>query len=207
MATTNSCSRPRGEVAGGACAGCWHSRSAEFRLRGQSSHKRLRPPGASGRRLSENTPAGLRPSISNAIVFNVEGATRNEPPGTTHKRHMPGTGIVWVTASGSIDLQLAAAGRAIRVVARDQLGSSPPRRLQEAVKKRGEATGPSPVDRRKSGRAIQIASDARAMPLAVTVTRAGANDGCQTHKVLAAMVVRPPAPEVPTDTTDRRGKR
>jgi hypothetical protein len=40
------------------------------------------------------------------------------------------------------------------------------------------------------------------MPPAVTVTEAGANDGCQTHKVLAALVVRPPAPEVPTDTPD-----
>ena len=44
------------------------------------------------------------------------------------------------------------------------------------------------------------------MPLAVTVTAAGANDGCQTHKVLAALVVRPPAPEVPTDTPDDRGR-
>jgi transposase len=42
--------------------------------------------------------------------------------------------------------------------------------------------------------------------LAVTVTRAGANDGCQTHKVLAALVVRPPAPAVPTDTPDPRGR-
>jgi hypothetical protein len=44
------------------------------------------------------------------------------------------------------------------------------------------------------------------MPLAVVVTRAGANDGCQTHKVLAALVVRPPAPEVPTETPDERGR-
>jgi len=44
------------------------------------------------------------------------------------------------------------------------------------------------------------------MPLAVTVTAAGANDGCQTHKVLAALVVRPPAPEVPADTPDARGR-
>ena len=44
------------------------------------------------------------------------------------------------------------------------------------------------------------------MPLAVTVTAAGANDGCQTHKVLAALVVRPPAPEVPSDTPDERGR-
>jgi hypothetical protein len=44
------------------------------------------------------------------------------------------------------------------------------------------------------------------MPLAVMVTKAGANDGCQTHKVLAALVVRPPVSEVPTDTPDERGR-
>ena len=44
------------------------------------------------------------------------------------------------------------------------------------------------------------------MPLAVTVTPAGANDGCQTHKVLAALVVRPPEPQAPTDTPDVRGR-
>lgn len=42
------------------------------------------------------------------------------------------------------------------------------------------------------------------MPLAVTVTKAGANDGCQAHKVLAALVVRPAAPEAPVDTPDAR---
>ena len=44
------------------------------------------------------------------------------------------------------------------------------------------------------------------MPLAVVVTRAGAADGCQTHKVLAALVARPPTPQVPTDTPDERGR-
>lgn len=44
------------------------------------------------------------------------------------------------------------------------------------------------------------------MPLAVVVTTAGANDGCQTHKVLAALVVRPPAPEVSTERPDERGR-
>ena len=43
------------------------------------------------------------------------------------------------------------------------------------------------------------------MPLAVTVTPAGANDGCQTHKVLAALVVQPPEPEAATTTPDERG--
>jgi transposase len=44
------------------------------------------------------------------------------------------------------------------------------------------------------------------MPVAVTVTAAGANDGGPTHKVRAARVVRPPEPEVPTDTPDVRGR-
>lgn len=42
------------------------------------------------------------------------------------------------------------------------------------------------------------------MPLGVTVTPAGANDGCQTHKVLAALVVDPPRPETPVGTPDPR---
>jgi transposase len=44
------------------------------------------------------------------------------------------------------------------------------------------------------------------MPLGVVVTRAGANDGCQTHKVLAPLVVKPPAPERPADPPDERGR-
>jgi transposase len=44
------------------------------------------------------------------------------------------------------------------------------------------------------------------MPLAVTVTAAGANDGCQTHKVLAALVVRPPEPERASPSPDERGR-
>src|SRR5262245_31625143 len=35
------------------------------------------------------------------------------------------------------------------------------------------------------------------MPLGVVVTGANANDGCQTEAVLQALVVRPPAAEVP----------
>lgn len=42
------------------------------------------------------------------------------------------------------------------------------------------------------------------MPLAVTVTKAGANDGCQTHKVLAALVIAPPPPETPVADPDVR---
>jgi len=42
------------------------------------------------------------------------------------------------------------------------------------------------------------------MPLGVVVTGANANDGCQTEVVLAALVVQPPAPEVPVPEVDVR---
>src|SRR5512143_4218106 len=77
---------------------------------------------------------------------------------------------------------------------RNQLGSGSPRRLQEAGKKRGSQTGPSPVDRGKSGTALQLACDGRAMPLGVVVTPANTNDGCHTQELLAVLVVPPPAP-------------
>src|SRR5436853_2312232 len=92
---------------------------------------------------------------------------------------------------------LEASRRTLRAVAWYQLGSSPPRRLQEAVKKGGEETGPSPVDRRKFGTAIHVASDAYGMPLGAVITGANANDGVQTQAVLEALVVKPPPAEVP----------
>ena len=70
-------------------------------------------------------------------------------------------------------------------------------------KKGGQSTGPSPVDRGKSGTASHVACDNRCMPLGVTVTKAGANDGCQTHKVLAAMVVKAPL-DLPFEAIDPR---
>jgi transposase len=42
------------------------------------------------------------------------------------------------------------------------------------------------------------------MPLAVTVTKAAANDGCQAEEVLSRLVVRPPEPEVPAKEIDPR---
>ena len=42
------------------------------------------------------------------------------------------------------------------------------------------------------------------MPLGVTVTKASANDGCQTEDVLKSMVVRPPPAEVPVEHPDAR---
>ena len=89
--------------------------------------------------------------------------------------------------------------------ARHQLGSDPPRRLQEAVKKGGEETGPSPVDRAKSGTALHLACDSRAMPLGVVVTGANANDGVQTQKVLESLVIKPPTAEQPVAVVDERG--
>src|SRR6185312_13363117 len=71
---------------------------------------------------------------------------------------------------GLLSHGLATAGATLRATARHQLGSSPTRRLQEAVKKRGEDTGPSPVDRRKCGTAIHVASDAYGMPLGAVIT-------------------------------------
>src|SRR5262245_48001345 len=92
---------------------------------------------------------------------------------------------------GLLPHRLATIGRTLRAAARHQLGSSPPRRLQEAVKKGGEATGLSPVDRRKSGAAIHVASDAYGLPLGAVITGANANDGVQTQAVLESLVVRP----------------
>jgi transposase len=62
-------------------------------------------------------------------------------------------------------------------------------------KKGGEQTGPSPVDRGKSGTALHLACDNRAMPLGVVITGANANEGCQAQDLLKALVVGPPAPE------------
>jgi len=42
------------------------------------------------------------------------------------------------------------------------------------------------------------------MPLGVVVTRANANDGCQTEAVLQAMVRQPPLPDVPVQQPDPR---
>src|SRR5205085_1263377 len=80
-----------------------------------------------------------------------------------------------LAGTGLLPRGLAAAGPTLRPAARRQLGSGPARRLQEAVKKGGEDTGPSPVDRRKCGTAIHMASDAYGMPLAAVVSAANVN--------------------------------
>jgi hypothetical protein len=76
--------------------------------------------------------------------------------------------------------------------------------VKKPSKKRGADTGPSPVDRRKCGTAIHVASDANGMPLGAVVTAANVNDSTQTQAVLEALVVRPPAAAVPVPKPDPR---
>jgi transposase len=60
------------------------------------------------------------------------------------------------------------------------------------------------VDRRKCGTAIHIASDTYGMPLAAVVSAANVNDSVETQAVLQALVVKPPAAEVPVAQPDPR---
>jgi len=60
------------------------------------------------------------------------------------------------------------------------------------------------VDRRKCGTAIHVASDAYGMPLGAVVSAANVNDSVETGAVLASLVVRPPAAEVPVPQPDPR---
>src|SRR5215475_1336558 len=101
----------------------------------------------------------------------------------------PAQGLV---GPGRLSGRLEPTGSPLCSPAGDQLGRGIAGRLQEACKKRGEQTGPSPVDRGKCGTALHLACDARAMPLGVVVTGANTNDGCQTKNVLQALVVQPP---------------
>ncbi len=92
----------------------------------------------------------------------------------------------------------------VRVLERSQLGSDMYRWLKAPIKKRGEDTGPSPVDRGKSGTNIHLATDGRGMPLGAVITGANANDGQQAGDVFESLVIKPPAPEViPRDTDPR----
>jgi len=78
------------------------------------------------------------------------------------------------------------------------------RRFETSVKKRGEETGPSPVDRGKSGTNLHLATDGRGMPLGAVITGANANDGQQTANVLVALVIKPPLPQVMNHSRDPR---
>lgn len=75
---------------------------------------------------------------------------------------------------------------------------------KKPAKKGGQQTGPSPVDRGKCGTALQLACDARAMPLGAVVTSANTNDGTQTEHLLNALVVTPPSARVQPAQTDPR---
>jgi len=75
---------------------------------------------------------------------------------------------------------------------------------KKPAKRGGEDTGPSPVDRSKSGSAIHLATDEHGLPLGATITKAGANDGVQTQQVLESLVVKPPPPETPVAHPDPR---
>ena len=99
-----------------------------------------------------------------------------------------------VAGYGLLPPSLETTGGAVRRSAGHQLGQSAHRRFQTQSSKRGDATGPSPVDRAKCGTAVHLATDERGMPLGATVTVAAANDGQQTEHVLRAMVIQPPPP-------------
>jgi hypothetical protein len=60
------------------------------------------------------------------------------------------------------------------------------------------------VDRRKCGTAIHVASDAYGLPLGAVISAANVNDSVKTRDVLEALVVRPPAAEVPVAKPDPR---
>jgi transposase len=60
------------------------------------------------------------------------------------------------------------------------------------------------VDRRQCGTAIHVASDAYGMPLGAVVSAANVNDSVKTQEVLEALVVQPPAAEVPVASPDPR---
>lgn len=70
--------------------------------------------------------------------------------------------------------------------------------------KKGEQTGPSPVDRAKET-ALPLAGDDRAMPWGAVVTAANANDGGHTEALLASWTVPPPVPARPLEALDVRG--
>ncbi len=99
---------------------------------------------------------------------------------------------------------LAHTGRTIRISPRNQLGPDMPRRVKTPIKKRGEETGPSPVDRGKSGTNIHLATDGRGMPLGAVITGANTNDGKQAEDVLDSLVIKPPTPEHRPESPDAR---
>jgi transposase len=146
-------------------------------------------------------PVGNRDCLHAPLYVPASGSAWEALPcGFPSAKTVPRRLKVWLREDAFLAAwrQLAERYEQVRGIPR---GPNPPRRLQEAVEKGGEASGPSPVDRGKSGSAIRLASDGRAVPLGVVVTAASANDGCQTHKVRASVVVQPP-PEGPAAVPD-----
>lgn len=109
-----------------------------------------------------------------------------------------------VVACGSFPERLAKPCRKIRLPKGNQLGPNMHRRFETSVKKGGEQTGPSPVDRGKSGTNLHLATDGRGMPLGAVITGANENDGQQTANVLDALVIKPPLPQVMNHSPDPR---
>ena len=60
------------------------------------------------------------------------------------------------------------------------------------------------MDRRKSGTAIHVASDAYGMPLGAVISAANVNDSVETQAVLESLVVKPPPAEVAVAAPDPR---
>jgi transposase len=60
------------------------------------------------------------------------------------------------------------------------------------------------VDRRKSGTAIHVASDAYGMPLGAVISAANVNDSVETQAVLESLVIKPPPAEAPVAPPDPR---
>ena len=60
------------------------------------------------------------------------------------------------------------------------------------------------MDRRKSGTAIHVASNAYGMPLGAVISAANVNDSIETQAVLESLVVKPPSAEVPIPQPDPR---
>jgi hypothetical protein len=95
---------------------------------------------------------------------------------------------------------------ALRATARHLPGQGPPRRRQEAGKRGGAGTRPSPGDRPKCGSTTHLATGERGPPAGAVATRAGANGGAQTQAALQAVAVQPPAPQKPGSSPDPRGR-
>ena len=155
----------------------------------------LRAAPAAGRVVRQRLPAYRQPQVSAwaAVRVGERGKLGDGPSVFSQQQNHPAPPQD-LAGAGLLPKRLETVGGTVRGTPRHQLGQSAHRRFQTQSSKRGEATGPSPVDRAKCGTAIHLATDERGMPLGATVTVAAANDGQQTQQVLCSMVVQPPPP-------------